>query len=170
MKIELDLDQMLGFEYDGEGEPVGQKDFRNEVVIAAANMLIGEYRHEIKGEVRKQVSDVIESEIRGIVTEAMAGPIQKMTAWGEKVGTPMTILEMVRTELEKFLSGTTSGSDRFGNRKPENLRQLVEEASREVMTKELREAVAEAKAGITKEITHRALEAAVKTLTVGVKA
>lgn len=165
MKIELDLNQMLGFEFDEEtGEPIGQKDFRTEVAHQAASALIMEARTEVMNQVRTKIGDVVTAEIRDVVREAMAGPIQQRTPWGESKGTPQTILEMVRTHLEAFLSGTTTGSDRYGNRKPENLRQLIEEVAREVMTKELREGVAEAKKQINDEIRKRALKGAVDAL------
>lgn len=163
-KIELDLNQMLGFEYDSEGEPIGQKDFRNEVANLAAAQLIGEYRNDIKAEVRAKIGDVVQDEIRDVVREAMAGEIQQRTPWGETKGTPQTILEMVRTSLEAFLSGTTTGSDHYGNRKPQNLRQLIDEVAREVLSKDLREAVAKAKKQINAEIKNRALKGAVDAL------
>jgi len=169
MKIELDLDRMLGFEYDEEGELIGQKDFRAEVVASAAAQLVGEYRNDLKAEVREKVGDVVLDEIRGIVREAMAGEIQQRTPWGEKKGNPQTILEMVRTSLEAFLSGTTSGNDRYGNSKPQNLRQLIDEATREVLTTELRTAVAEAKKQINNAVTVKALDAAVQALSTGAK-
>lgn len=168
-KIELDLDQMLGFEYDAEGEAIGRKDFRREVVQAAAAQLIGEYRNDIKAEVRAEIGDVVTGEIREIVRKAMEGPIQQRTPWGESKGEPQTILEMVRTHLAAFLSGTTAESDRYGNRKPANLRQLIEEVTREVLSKELREDVAAAKKEINNAIRGRAVAAAVDALSKGVQ-
>src|SRR3982751_1277384 len=166
MKLELDLNELLGFEYDSEtGEAIGHKDFRNEVVSMAAGALIGEYRNDLKGEVREKVGEIVLDEIRGIVREVMAGPIQQCTPWGEKKGEPASILEMVRTSLETFLSGTTAGRDTYGNTKPANLRQLIDESTREVLTTELRTAVAEAKKQINNAVTKKALEAAVKALT-----
>lgn len=166
MKIELDLNQMLGFEFDEEtGEPIGQKDFRHEVAQAAAEKLLDEARREVLNEVRSKIGDVVTEEIRDVVREAMAGPIQQRTPWGETKGTPQTILEMVRTHLEAFLSGTTSnGNDPWGNRKPGNLRQLIEEVAREVMSTELRQGIAEAKKQINDEIRNRALKGAVDAL------
>lgn len=170
MKLELDLNQLLGMEYDEEtGEAVGQRDLRSEVVQMAATVLIKEMRVDAAKEIREKVSAVVLDEIRGIVSEVMAQPIQQRTSWGEKKGEPMSILEMIRTELEDFLSGTTESRDRYGNQKPANLRQLVEQATREVISKDMREAVNEAKAGVTKEVTQRALKAAVEALTVGIK-
>jgi len=169
MKLELDLNQLLGIEYDEEGEAVGQRDLRGEVVQQAAAALIKEVRDEAKKETREKVGEAVLDEIRGIVSEVMAQPIQQRTPWGEKKGEPLSILEMVRIELEAFLSGTTESRDRYGNQKPANLRQLIEQATREVISKDMREAVNEAKAGVTKEVTQRALKAAVETLTVGVK-
>lgn len=169
MKIELDLDQMLGFEYDSEGEPIGQKDFRREVVQAAATQLVVEIRKDAVTEARAKVGEIVEDEIRDIVRKAMEGPIQQRTPWGESKGTPQTILEMVRTNLEAFLSGTGGGHDPYGNRKPANLRQLIEEVTREVLSKELRQDIAEAKKEINKAIQQRAVKAAVEALSVGVK-
>jgi hypothetical protein len=169
MKLELDLNQLLGMEYDQDGEAIGQRDLRGEVVQMAANVLIKEMRAEATKEIREKIGEVVLDEIRGIVREVMAKPIQKRTSWGETQGEPMSILEMVRTELEKFLDGTTANRDRYGNEKPANLRQLVEQATREVISKDMREAVNEAKAGVTKEVTQRALKAAVETLTAGIK-
>ena len=169
MKIELDLNQMLGFELDDEGEPIGQRDFRNEVANVAAAQLIGEYRNDINAEVRSKIGDVVIEEIRDIVRKAMKGPIQQRTPWGESKGTPQTILEMVRTNLEAFLSGTDGGHDPYGNRKPANLRQLIEEVTREVLSTELRQDVAEAKKQINTAIQQRAVKAAVEALSVGVR-
>jgi hypothetical protein len=165
MKLELDLNQLLGMEYDEEGEAVGRRDLRGEVVQMAANVLIKEVRVDAAQEIREKVNTVVMDEIRGIVREVMSKPIQQRTSWGEKKGEPMSILEMVRTELEEFLSGTTESRDRYGNQKPANLRQLIEQATREVISKDMREAVDEAKKGVTKEVTQRALKAAVATLT-----
>lgn len=170
MKIELDLNQMLGFEVDQEtGEPIGQKDFRREVVQAAATQLGLEIREDAVTEAKAKVGEIVEDEIRGIVRKAMEGPIQQRTPWGESKGTPQTILEMVRTNLEAFLSGTGGGHDPYGNRKPANLRQLIEEVARETMTMELREGVAEAKKQISDEIKNRALKAAVAALAPAVR-
>jgi hypothetical protein len=170
MKIELDLNQMLGFEVDEEtGEPIGQKDFRNEVAHVVATTLIAEARTEVMNEVRSKIGDVVTEEIRDVVREAMAGPIQQRTPWGESKGTPQTILEMVRTSLEAFLAGTGGGHDPYGNRKPANLRQLIEEVTREVLSKELRQDIAEAKKEINKAIQQRAVKAAVEALSTGVK-
>jgi hypothetical protein len=165
MKLELDLNQLLGMEYDEEGEAVGRRDLRGEVVQMAANVLIKEMRVDAAKEIHEKVATVVLDEIRGIVREVMAQPIQQRTPWGEKQGEPMSILEMVRSNLEAFLSGTTGGRDRYGNDKPENLRQLVDQATREVISKDMREAINEAKQGVTKEVTQRALKAAVETLT-----
>lgn len=169
MKLELDLNQLLGMEYDDEGEAVGQRDLRREVVQMAAGALVTEIRSEVTKEIREKVSTVVLDEIRGIVSEVMAQPIQQRTSWGEKKGEPMSILEMVRTELEAFLNGTTESRDRYGNQKPANLRQLIEQATREVISKDMREAVEEAKKGVTKEVMQRALTAAVATLTQSLK-
>lgn len=167
MKIELDLDQMLGFEYDNEGEPVGQKDFRNEVVIAAATQLVTEIRKDAVTEARAKVGEIVDDEIRSIVRKAMEGQIQQRTPWGESKGEPQTILEMVRTHLATFLAGTAGGHDPYGNRKPANLRQLIEEVTREVMSKELREDIAAAKKEINNAIRGRAVAAAVEALSKG---
>lgn len=170
MKIELDLNQMLGFEYDEEtGEPIGQKDFRHEVVQAVAGKILDQTRSNVAAQAAATVNETIQSEIRDIVRAAMEDPIQKRTPWGERQGEPQTILEMVRTSLEKFLSSTTGGRDPYGNRKPENLAQLIDEVTREVLSKELREDVAEAKKQINAAIQDRAVKAAVESLTLGVK-
>src|ERR1041384_4163370 len=104
MKLELDLNELLGFEYDSDGEPIGKKDFRGEVAQIAANVLLQELRAGIVKDVREKVSEIIESEVRVTVARAMEGPIQKTSPWGEKQGQPVTILEMIRTSLEAFLS------------------------------------------------------------------
>jgi len=171
MKLELDLNELLGFEYDEEtGEPIGQKNFRNEVVSMAAGALIGEYRNDLKAEVREKVGEVVLEEIRETVRTVMAEPIQQRTPWGERKGEPATILEMVRMSLESFLSGTTSsGRDIYGTQQPKNLRELIDQSTREVLTTELRTAVAEAKKQINNAVTVKALEAAVEALSMEVK-
>ncbi|MEV6897491.1 hypothetical protein [Amycolatopsis sp. NPDC051372] len=169
MKLELDLNQLLGMEYDEDGEPVGRRQLRDEVVAIAAATLVKEVRDDAKRSVRENVESTVRDEIGAIVRKALSKPIQQMSSWGERKGEPTTVLELVRTQLEAFLSNTTESRDRYGNEKPANLRQLVEQATREVISKDMREAVNEAKAGVTNEVTQRALKAAVETLTQGLK-
>lgn len=168
MKFEIDLGDLLN-EYDTD-ETHARDALRAEIVDRAATQLLTnldpDERHDIIRAVQRERQQIVHDRLVAQVTEALAQPIRRTSPWGESQGEPVTVLELIRQHLEKFLTGHGSPMhDRFGGDKvPQNLTELVQQATRTVMTKELTQAVNEAKAKISDEVRTKALSAAVAAL------
>lgn len=168
MKISVDLTE-LGLEYDHDGDVVGQRTFRGAVETRAARILLEELSSAERYEMGKRVRELRDEEIRAAIrvhiADAMAEPIVRSTPWGEAKGEPISIRELIREELEKFLSAKASTRDSYNrNDGPSSLGQMIAEQTRDVMTKELMESVKAAKAEIKDAVHGKALAAAVAVL------
>lgn len=165
MKIEIDLND-LGFTYDEDGDPDGENSIADAIVEAAASKLIlqGSMRREVDNRLQEKINTEIDGLVRERVESMFDESIQRTTPWGEKRGEPTTILEMIRESLEKFLSSSGRRRDSFGGRDPVNLQELIDDATKTLMTTELRKTVTEAKQNVHNTITNRALQAAVAEL------
>lgn len=159
MKIEIDLAD-LGFHYDEDGDAVHNKTLDDAVVERAAQKVAQNLSQ--KRELGETIRKAVEQLVADKVTEALSKPIQRTTKWNEKQGEPVSVLELIRQHLETFLADGTS--QRNYDRKPTSLAAVIEDATREVMGKELKVAVADAKAKIEKHVFDKALAAAVAAL------
>lgn len=169
MKIEIDLNDVLGINYDEDGEAVGRRDLRDEVVQRISATLLSEICAETKVAVREKVDAVVADQVRAVIMTAMAQTIQRTTAWGEKKGEPTTVLELVRLKLEAFLNDPGRRRDSYDRSGPGNLVELVEEAAKTVLTKELQADIATVRKTINTKIQEHALQAAAASLTKGLK-
>jgi hypothetical protein len=168
MKVELDLNTLLGFEYDEDGEPIGRRELRGELVALMARTLMSDMRNEAMADVRAAVHEQVRDEVKKVVQEAMAKPIQQTTTWGEPKGEPTTVLELIRLQIEAFLSNSGRGRDSY-NREPGNLKDLIADATNAVLSKELRSEIDVVKRQINTQIQEHALKAAAESLTRGLK-
>jgi flagellar biosynthesis/type III secretory pathway protein FliH len=168
VKIELDLNQLIGVQYDNEGEEIGNRSLREEVVSEISRVLIKDTLRDVRNDVAGVVKEVVQSQIAATVTAAMEKPIQTTSQWGEKQGAPMSLLELIRTQLEAFLNNKTRGRDSY-NREPGNLKDLVDDAARSVLTKELQAEIDKVRKQINTQIEQHALKAAAAALTKGLK-
>ncbi|MEU0515616.1 hypothetical protein [Amycolatopsis sp. NPDC006125] len=164
MKVELDLNEMLGMQYDEDGDPVGQRELRDVIVSSAAEQLVREIRKEALRGILSKVDAVVQDEVRTIVQTALSQPIQRTTAWGEPQGEPTSVLEIVREHVGKYLEGTGRRRD-SRNREPQNLRELIDDSVRDVLNKEMTQAVNDARTKVNTEIRDHALKAAANALT-----
>jgi len=168
MKIELDLNTILGFEYDEDGEPVGRRELRGELVAMMARTLLSDVRNQAVEEVRAAVSEQVRSEVSKVIQNAMAQPIQQTTPWGERKGESTTVLELIRLQIEAFLSNSGRGRDSY-NREPGNLKDLIADATNAVLSKELKSDIDAVRRQINTQIQEHALKAAAESLTRGLK-
>ncbi|ALY10837.1 hypothetical protein WILDE_53 [Arthrobacter phage Wilde] len=168
MKIEIDLAQ-LGFEgYDEDGEYIGGgASIKDLVVEAAAAKLVkhsdGQMQREVRERIDKLFTTEIEAKVKEKVAEAFDAPIQRTTPWGETKGEPTSVLEIIRESLEKFLKANRS-RNRSSYDPAGNLEEVVDDATRDLMNKEFRAAIEEAKKGVVVTVNKKALEAAVAVL------
>lgn len=158
MKVEINLDDLGRTPVDEDGEPIGPpQDLRALVADMAASRLFALVWGNMESELRQQVHEVVNEEVREQVrkhvVEALSKPIQKTTRWGEKQGEATSLLELVRLELERFLSDTTRrDSFRLDRDKPENLADLVRDQVQDYARTELSKDIQAARNEVTRMV------------------
>jgi predicted component of type VI protein secretion system len=169
--VEVDLAKLGLPEYDSEGDPMGPTTFRQEVVEAAARMLradAADSRRALGERVKEIRDDEIRAQVAAEVRAVLAEPIQRTTKWNEPQGPPVTIRELIREELEKFLNGkaTFSMTDPYtSQKKPHSLADLLTEITKEALRTEFTADIREAKKVIAEQVKQIATETAAKLLT-----
>jgi hypothetical protein len=162
VKIEIDLAN-LGFHYDEDGDRVGNKSLEDAIVQAAANKLLSGMEYPLRSQIDDYLKSVAKEHIAGIVNGVLSEPIQRREQWGDKKGEPVTIREIVRVQLQAFMSAPTP-RDRYGNSGPANLTELVDQIVRGLLQKELAEDVRAIKKEVSDQLRTKALRAAVEAL------
>jgi len=158
VNVSIDLDALFVEPADLDGDPVNVRTaMRNAVVQAAATKLIAGFNHEELHELRQEVhrvrSELVRERLVAEVTAAMDLAIQRTTQWGDPIGDPTTVRELIRMELEAFLSGTSTARkiDSY-DKSPQNLRELINLVARDTMHGELGKQVRTARAEIDKRV------------------
>lgn len=167
MKIEIDLDD-LGFDYDENGDQGRVRTIQDAIVAQAANTIIATSGWEYRNEVNKMVHDQARVAVAERLDAALAGSLQRTTEWGEGIGGPVTILDIVREELGKFLNGKTV-RDRFasGNDKPQNLAEMVMRAVGDMLRQEFAAEIRKVRTEVIDQLRTKALHAAADALVSG---
>lgn len=161
LELTLDLDKFVsryhGLSRDPEADvempPAAVEDV---IIELAARMLADRSASDdaikaLLGETRKRVNTLISTEavdqIRPMIERLIHEPIYKTNTFGGQIGNATTLAEVIVDEAKKFM---TSKADRpgFGARGGQGLtmfQNLIAEEVEKVMTKELRDVIAEAK-------------------------
>lgn len=164
-KIEIDLAEL------GLAEEHGGQKLRDLVVRAAASRLLNEDDYaDLSARVRDALDDIkekIQTETRtkltAMVTEVLEGPIEETTRWGEPKRTT-TVKEIIRETAEAYLNGPGRSNRDYGNRDPQNMKELIQDTVRGYLTTELKREVDKARAAVAETVTEAALREAVKII------
>lgn len=154
VNLSLDLASLFMEADDLDGDPKNLRDaMRDAVVQAAATKLVAGFDHDELYEMRQEATrlrgEAVRAAIADQVTAALAQPIQRTTQWGETRGEVTSVLELIRLELEAFLSGTTTQRNRDSyDKSPHNLRELINIVARDTMHGELGKQVRAARAEV----------------------
>lgn len=158
VNLSVDLDALFVEPTELDGDPVNVRDaMRAAVVDAAASKLVAgfdhEELHEMRTSVRELRNQLVRDRLVAEVEEAMSRPIQRCTPYGEKIGEPTTVLELIRAELEAFLNGTSVRSNRDSmSSQPRNLAELIQTVSRQVIGQPLARQVEEARRQVSVQV------------------
>lgn len=168
LNVTVDL-AALGMHYDEDGDPVGRQSFEDAVIEAAAVKLLAdtkEARQALKERVQRIRDEELRAAIAGEVRAAMDLPIQRTSHWGETKGEAVTIRELIRLELEAFLTAKPRGNSyrSSDDKTPRNLDEMVAEATQKAMREQFTPAIREAQKKITDRVTELALAAAQKLI------
>jgi hypothetical protein len=164
MEIKIDLND-LGFKYDEDGDPAGRNTLTDAIIDEAARKLVNSLvsQREVTDKMNQKINEMIDERVAGMVEAAFEQPVQRTTRWGERQGEPTTVREIIREAIEKYLNAPARGRDGY-TRDPKNLTELVEDAVRDAMNRDLKATVEAAKANVHNTVTKKALEAAVAVL------
>jgi hypothetical protein len=174
VNMTIDLASLFVEPQQLDGEPVDLRAvMRDAVIEAAAAKLIGSFDHDERYEMRQEVqrarNELVRERLVEEVAAAMSEPVQRTTQWGEKRGEPTTVRELIRLELEAFLSGThTNRLHDSYDKTPNNLAELIGSIANGVMNRELALAVQKAKATVDEEL-RKVLADAIASKLAGIK-
>jgi Asp-tRNA(Asn)/Glu-tRNA(Gln) amidotransferase B subunit len=158
VNLSLDLASLFVEAGELDGDPKNLRDaMRTAVVEAAAAKLVAGFDHEELYEMRQDVTRLRAEAVRAAIADqveaAMAQPIQRTTKWGDKLGEVTNVRELIREELEAFLSGTTTTRKiDSSDKSPHNLRELINLVARDTMHGEMGKQVRAARAEVDKRV------------------
>lgn len=160
-KIVIDLEAVFGSS--------DEYSLRDAIVREAAQQIVNEMQREIREAVHtrvERVDEVAHAEVTAIVREALAGPVQRRSRWGEKVGEETTVLEIAREHMQAFFDKPLR-HDGYGRTDPKdfNLSSLIQEAVKEALGHEFREVVQQARKEVAAKVTATVTKALAVELT-----
>lgn len=163
IQIEIDLAH-LGIEYDEEGEPMPGPQMQDLIVAGVVDRLVMGADRTVRDAIASALDQRIEAVIDPIIMEVATGEIQQRHSWGDAKGEPTTLREEVRKHVETFVSGPLTRDTYDRDRRPGSLKDVVASVTKDVITKEMAQAVSEAKAEVTGTTKRLIVEKVVEAL------
>jgi len=170
VNIALDIDALFVESPQLDGDPVDVRTLmRTAVVDAAASKLIAGFNyeelHELRQEVHRVRNELVRERLVQEINAAFELPIQRTTQWGEKRGEVVTVRELIRIELEAFLSGTkTNRRHDSYDQTPNNLAELIGQVANETMRGPFADTVREARKVVAARVQEVLTEKVTKEL------
>jgi hypothetical protein len=162
-KIIIDLEAIFG----------SNEEFtlRDAIIQEAATQIVNDVREEAREAIRERVArvdEIAKTEVIAVVREVMAQPIQRRSAWGEKLGETTTVLEIAREHMTAFFERPQRRDQYTGRTEgPVNLSGLIEEAVKEALAGEFKQVVQEARKQVAGRVTDVVTKALAVELTKG---
>lgn len=151
---EVSLDTVVAeiVAFDEEGEPYGQGN-RTVADIVSAQIVDRLVRDKgwptLQEQVRDIRAEVIKDALRPQIDEAISKPIQKTNTYGEAIGEPTTLRELIVDEVRKAVNAP---ADRYSSNRGTYLQQAVADEVKKALGKEIAEAVKEARALVAGQV------------------
>ena len=105
--------------------------------------------HELRSTVTEIKREVIREAVLPQVEQAISAPIQKTSAYGDPIGEPVTLREVIVDEARKLVNTPT---DRYDSHSGTLLSKIVAEQVREAFANEVRDQVKQARDSVADEI------------------
>lgn len=133
--------------------------------VARQFMATDDYR-TLRARIREIRDEVIHAQITPMIAEAVAKPIQRTGAYGDPIGEPISMREVVVDEARKILQSTPQGSY---DRNAQSLgRKLIHEMVEKEMRAELTEVIKEERQKVIDAVRAQAAELITEAVTKGV--
>jgi len=171
--LSLDLDKHLASlkGYDSEGDPIEAPTTVEAVVLGmAADRLIEQmarsgydWRSDLARRVASVRDDMIAAALRPDVEAALLAPVQKTSNYGDPLGAPTTVRDLIVAKVEEWL--TSANRDSYKN--PRGLTKPQEIIAGEVdraMGKEMKDAIDAAKAEVVAAVQAKGAEIMAQTI------
>lgn len=173
IQVEIDTDDLLpSVQYDFDGEPTGEPGAPLEALVieAAARQIIrsdgfdAEVRRKVERRVEEVIDERVQTSVSALVEEAIKTPIQRRHPWGDEIGEPITVREIVREHVEKFFTATPSRDGYRNNGRENSVAEMIQNLTRDALGKELQDEVKAARKKVGDQIRDKALQAAVDAI------
>ncbi|KAB2347316.1 hypothetical protein [Actinomadura rudentiformis] len=167
MNIEVNVNDItLDSVIDGDDE--GAVRLREIIGVKLAHQIIGS---DAWPTLSKRITDIRDEEIRKLVlpaiTKAFESPLQKTNNWGDPVGEPVTLRDVIVQEARKILNGTR---DRYDARTEPLGRKLIREMVEREIRKELANAINAEREKVVAAVRAQAADLIAKAVAQGVGA
>lgn len=155
IKVEIEL-STLGLEQDEEsGEFYPSEDLADRIIAGVVANLTTTATSTGRKSFEQRVSDTVDSVVKEFLGDFLKGEIQRRDRFdGQPIGPPTTIKEMAMAAVEKYLVAPKSDRGSYSNN-TQNLGEMVDNAVKDVLSKELKPTIDEAKKTIKDTVLTR---------------
>lgn len=138
---------------DGETRPIGERTIGDIVAEKLLERLVNSDRgtgyQGLMTQVRDIRAEVIREAVRPQIEDAIAAPVQKTNSYGDAIGEPTTLRDLIVDEARKAVN---QPADRYSSEKGTFLERAVRQAVQEALGTEIKDAVTAARKGVAGEI------------------
>lgn len=170
--IDLDLDRHLAEHrgFDHEGEPVSGPTTVEDVVLGLVvdrlvNRFVsgrGAWDNTVRDRVNEVTHEVIVEKITPMVTDAIAAGVQKTNSYGEPIGEPVTMRDVIVATAKEWLEKPTND---YGRDRKTRLQALLHDEVERAMKAELKATIDAAKAEVEAAVREKGAEVLAETIT-----
>jgi hypothetical protein len=166
--ITITLDTEIGgwVEYDDDGSVIGRgRTIADAIIAQTTHKLAHKLRDEARKTIKEEVTRQIALQVNDLVTEVITNPIQLTNRFGELTGETLSVREHIANEVKDQLTRRRDSYDRNASVLSSIIKTEVEQA----LTKELREAVVEARNTVVAAVKNQAATMLAKALKDGLR-
>jgi len=156
MSIEIDM-ASLGFDQDEDGDLFPTADLVGRVAQVIADRVSN---YDIRSTIESEIRNVASAQAEAVITEILAGPIQRTDYYGNSKGEPTSVREMVMDEVDKWMKLPTSDSYNRSQTMGDALKKIVDQ----ILRSELKGTIDAAKKKVSEEVLRLAVEGAAAAL------
>jgi metal-responsive CopG/Arc/MetJ family transcriptional regulator len=149
--------EVFAFDSDGEEYQQGERTVADIVSAQIVDRLVQERGWPtLRDKVQEIRSEVIREVLRPQIEEAVAKPIQKTNGYGEPVGEPTTLRELIVDEVRKAVNAP---ANKYSSDRSSFLAQAVAKEVQNALGKEITDAVKQARTLVADQVGQKVADA-----------